>query len=128
MAQHVVGLESADSQMESPTRDENIFAAQAKRKAAERLRGQGSGRKERSGDDLGGLGEGREGARHEGRQGKHEAAEPDQHWRGSLLRRVSDELKMVLSHLGRSDRRYTAVQVGGPIIELRAFPWTGGAA
>lgn len=128
MAQDVVGPESEDSQMESPARREIFFAVRAERKAAERPGGQGSGRKERSGDDLGGLSKGREGARHEGRQGKHEAAEADQHWRGSLLRRVSDELKMALSHLGRSDRRYTAVQVGWPIIELRAFPWTGGAA
>jgi hypothetical protein len=41
---------------------------------------------------------------------------------------VSDELKMALSHLGRSDRRYTAVQVGGAKLDAEAFPWTGGAA
>ena len=109
----------------SPSGGAKIFL---QRKAAERLRGRSFGRKERSGDDLGGLSEGREGARHEGCQGEHQAREPDQHWRGSLSRRVSGELKMGLSPLGRSDRRYTPVQVGEPIIELRAFPWSGGAA
>lgn len=46
LAQDVVGLAVADSQMESPAENENIFAVRAKIRAAESLRGQGFGRKE----------------------------------------------------------------------------------
>lgn len=100
--------------MESPPAIENIFAVCAEKPG---LR-----------DDLGGLGERRERAWDERCQGEHQATEADQHGLAPRIARLGDELRLELSHLGRSDRRYTAVQVGGPIIELRAFPWTGGAA
>lgn len=100
--------------MESPARNENIFAVRAEKPA--------------SSDDLGGLGERGERARDESGQRDHQATEADQHGLTPRIAAFGDELRLALSHLGRSDRRYTAVQVGGPIIELRAFPWTGGAA
>jgi hypothetical protein len=93
-AQDVVGSTGADSQMESRTVSENIFAVARAKTAAESVRGRGLREEGRSGDDLGGLVESREGARHEGDQGQHEAAKPDEHWRGSFLRRVSGEVKL----------------------------------
>ena len=59
------------------------------------IRGRRFWRKDgRSGDDLGGLGQGRESARHERGQRKHQTAKADQHWRGSFLRRVSGEMNL----------------------------------
>lgn len=60
--------------------------------AADRMvcdRGHGDG--DALGDHLSGLGKRRKGARDECCQGKHEAAEPDEHWRGSFLDRVGDD-------------------------------------
>lgn len=97
--------------MESSGLGKKIFFAQGKKTAAEACRGRVFREEGRSGDDQGGLGECREGARHERSQSKHEAGKPDQHWQGSFLRRVSGEVKLGVRRVIGCDGRHRVARV-----------------